>query len=175
MVFNISTLGSLKFKSSNVFFIDTNVILKLHHPPSSRVDPIRAGVYSNFITTLRKQGCSLCISSFNVQEAFYVVETIAYNTYKDSSSSDIKRKDFRKKYRSAIGGEESSLWNQLKENYIIENAVISREMLEAFIVSYNRQCYDPIDFLFTENHPECAVITSDPDFIQDPLLSVFTC
>jgi len=174
MVFKIRSLDLWQFSASSVFFLDTNVLLDLHHPPSTGVDPVRADTYSNFIARLRKSGCSLRISSFNVQEAFHVVETLALKAYNDANNTDMKRKAFRKNFRSVTSIEQSSLWCQIKENYTIEDAVATKDMLESFIKSYNQHYCDPIDYLLTENHPSCAIITSDPDFSQDSSLSVFT-
>ena len=174
MIYDIRKLGSVKFTSADMFFLDTNVILFLHHPPTTNYNRDKAELYSNFIAMLRKTKCSLCISSFNIQEAFHVVETVDLKAYRDAKNVEISRKAYRKKYRTETGVAQSSLWGQLKENYTIEDAIVNKNMLESFIKKYNEQYYDPIDYLFTENHPECCVVTDDPDFQSDDSLSVFT-
>jgi len=175
MFLDIRTINPVAYGPSDIFFLDTNVILYLHHPPSTASDPGKAGMYSNFIAQLRRAGCSLRISSFNIQEAFHVVETIALKDFnKKNSPPDISRKDFRKRFRSSVSVTQASLWTQFKNNYSIEDAIANQAMLESFINRYTHHFYDPIDYLFTTNHPTCSIITSDRDFSSDPTLTVYS-
>jgi len=121
-----------------------------------------------------KTGCTLRVSSFNIQEAFHVVETIALNDHNRNASLKVKRKAFRRQHRSRISMEQESLWSQMKNNYTIENAIIDRTMLESFIKNYTNNYYDPIDYLFTINHPSCNIITTDSDFSSDSSLALYT-
>jgi len=172
MVVDISTFDTTSFGPSDVFFLDTNIILYLHYPPYNSA--YKAVIYSNFIAGLQKSGCSLRVSSFNVQEAFHVIETLELNSYNSKQSTPLSRKSFRNKYRSYIGTQASALWSQIKSNYQIENAIINRDMLDEFINNYTHYRYDPIDYLLTANHPTCNIISSDYDFSSDPAISVYT-
>jgi len=174
MALNIRKVDLAKYGPSDIFFLDTNVILYLHHPPSATSNHRKAGPYSNFIAKLRQRGCSLRVSSFNIQEVFHVVETLAHDVYQKSSGMNVSRKKFRLQNRYNISVAQASLWNQLKANYCIENAIINQTMLESFIKDYNRHFYDPIDYLFTKNHPTCNIITSDQDFSSDPAITIFS-
>jgi len=115
----------------------------------------------------------LRISSFNVQEAFHVVETLAFADYK-ATDANAKRKDFRKQYRSQVATMQLAMWGQLKANYLIEGAIANKSMLEDFIKNYVNHLYDPVDYLFVANHPTCNIITSDSDFSSDPAITVYT-
>ena len=158
------------FNNSHVFFLDSNVILDIHHPPSSITNAHRAKKYSNFINKLRKQGCQLCVSSLNIQEVMHVVETIEFNNL----TSKVNRKEFRKKNRNNIAVKQVSLWNQIKQNYIILNAYLEKSMLNDYVCSYNCHSYEPVDFLFKKNHPMSNIITADKDFYDDKSLTVYT-
>ena len=173
MVKRINTLSATSYGPSDVFFLDTNVILYLHHPPSTNSNISKAGAYSNFIARLRQSGCSLRISSFNVQEAFHIVETLAFKNYK-SANANATRKTFRKQSRNQVGTMQSAMWSQLKGNYSIENALADKSMLESFIKNYVSHLYDPVDYLFAANYPTCNIITSDSDFSSDPAITVYT-
>ena len=178
MVKDIRTLDADSFSDSDAFFLDTNVMLYLHHPPSTQSNQRKAEIYSNFIAKLRNLGCSLHVSSFNVQEAFHVVEDIAFKGHnkmlENEGKKDMPKKRFRKEYRNQIGKLQASLWKQLRENYIIETASANREMLEAFVEDYTQHLYDPIDYLFTLNYPTCNIITADRDFSNDSTINVYT-
>jgi len=177
MVKRIGSLGKNSHSPSDIFFLDTNVILYLHHPQYVFGGSDKTRVYSNFIARLRRLGCSLRISSFHAQEAFHVTETLAYENYKKSvlnPERSIRRKEFRKQYRKQVGVTQSSLWNQLKSNYAIETSIIDEGMLETFIRDYGLYSYEPIDYLFTKNHPKCGIITSDADFESDSAIAVYT-
>ena len=174
MSVRIRQLGAYAYGASDTFYLDTNVILFLHHPPSFNSSKIKAAAYSNFVGRLKKAGCNLCVSSLNVQEAFHAIETIAYNKHKSLSGLRTTRKEYRRRYRCFVLNQVQSLWVQLKENYSIMETSVTIDMLNSFIGGYEKHYYDPVDFLFTKNHLGCNVITDDGDFSADPIITMFT-
>jgi len=60
MVKSIVDLNTSSFTKSDVFYLDTNVLLYIHYPPLTHANQQKSRAYSNFIADLRSAQAVLC-------------------------------------------------------------------------------------------------------------------
>ena len=84
MVINIKNVDLTKVSKADAFIVDANVLIFIHRPQPDANIRRKASEYPRFIANLRNKGCQIIVSSLNLQEVLYVIETTCWKRYQDS-------------------------------------------------------------------------------------------
>ena len=178
MVIDIQYFDEALISTEDAFIIDTNVLLFIHRPQFDKEN--KAGHYSKFISFLRKNGCSLVVSSLNLQEAFNAIERTCWICYQESlpkgdPNRKMSRKDFRcnKAQRQKVKSAQRAFLNQIKQFYKIEPECVSENELTNYMDNLEKHQYDPIDYVISSHYGALGIITDDKDFTYDNGITVY--
>jgi hypothetical protein len=176
MIFKLSNERCMPpFSSSKPFLIDAN-ILYFFHVGRTDYEPHRQNrieVFSNYISELRRQGNTVAVSSFNLQEVLHAIERFEHEAY-CSQYGDVHKKEYRKilAERINVKNKLEIAYKQINANYKLIDDVLSSSHIESFVLDYESHVYDPIDYfsISTRKSESFYYITDDSDFKSDSFL-----
>jgi predicted nucleic acid-binding protein len=175
MVVNIKDVNISEISEADSFVVDTNVLLFIHYPQPNPEAQNKANEYSKFISILKKRGCKVVVSSLNLQEAFYAIETICWKNWEMYNGRN--RKGFRavRGERKKVKNNQSAFLSQIKSNYDVSDDNIARCVLTDYVHTLESHRYDPIDYVVANSYKTHGIITNDSDFVHDVNVNVYNC
>ena len=175
MIKHILEVNVSEIDSSEVFFVDTNILLALHFG-LSRWNDEKKSAYANFVFTLLNRGNELCVSMLILQELYNLIEKLEYEQYR-AIHENISRKGYRKicSERERIANDLRSKHLEIVEYYTLVQSSVTQNFVENFINRYESHLYEPIDFMMVKHNGKNCInfITDDSDFRNDSGISVY--
>ena len=173
MLVDISTIDQASELAKSTYILDTNILIFIHRPQIDK--QALAGEYSRFLSVLRDRGCQLIVSTLNLQEALYVIETSCLERYKKSNGY-ISRKKYRglTAERQRVRREQKIFFTQIRQFYEITPESISEKDMEDYTDFNLNHQYDPIDYIVSTHHSKIGIISDDIDFSYDTNITVYT-
>lgn len=177
MIKSISQVDISSIKSSEQFFVDTNVLCAIHFRHSQWL-PDKLAAYSAFILALHKNHNTLYVSAFSLQELYHLIERAEYRVYNASQAVRLTKKQFRglPVERANLAREIRDIHTEIASQYKIANDEVRKDDMDEFVRSYCTHSYDPIDFIVVNHYHDLCnnFITDDSDFQNDSRLTVYT-
>lgn len=175
MVKLIQSVDVTKLKSSDTFFLDTNVLCAVHFQTTWSQNKI--DVYSSFVQALLMKGITIYVSALSLQEFYHLVEKKEREIY-EVVNGKISKKDYRKitNERDRIANELKMIHRQIVSQYTVVDDEIDVDDLDDFLTNYTMHFYDPIDFALVSHHSSSCpnFITDDKDFQTDSSINVYS-
>ncbi|MBO5168991.1 MAG: PIN domain-containing protein [Phascolarctobacterium sp.] len=160
--------------------IDTNVLLWMFYGNVSYVGNARTQQkdYQKVLKTFlsNKNVFKLHTTGINVNEALHVIEKTECEIYNQSivNGFELTVKDFRNIPQNKINLQKTFklFWQQIVRLIKIENVSLTKDMVRDYIIQYDRQNYDSLDFALVrwcQENSINVIMTDDIDFVGNDI------
>lgn len=172
-IFDInSCLTNNKINKSEMFALDTNVMVWTFYSKASFTSSYQTLAYPNFISYLINSGNDLYVTAVNLNEMFHFIEKNEFDLYNASLpvGKYVGKKTFRaiKSERLKVKAEITLIYQQLEaiKNIKIVGSTLELDKLNQFLLKYGIHNCDFFDYYLIEfcNNNNLSIITDDIDF-----------